>query len=355
MGQCAAMDERAGQDSILRAVRGVSMVEELNDFGPAVLEQVDALIPSDLASFNEVDPLAERAVVVARPYGITPDQLEVWQRWAHQNPALMHVLRTGDGSARRLSDFLTLDELHQLDLYRYVYGPLGVEYQLSTALPAPRPTVLGIALNRHGNDFSDAEVALLDALRPHLVQAYRHAQLITEHRRALEGVAGALEQEGRAFLVIGQRVLGPGLAMLARHFGPSRDRLPGPVQAWLDDERASFGASGPDRLRQPLVSVCDGRRLTLRFVPGGRGPDLLWMVELPAEPDATPLQRLGLSPREAEVLWLLTKGRRSDEIARDLGVAAGTVKKHLEHVYRKLGVSNATAAVAQAFDALAAR
>jgi DNA-binding CsgD family transcriptional regulator len=349
------MDEKAGRDSILRAVRGVSMVEDVDDFGPAVLEQIDALIPSDLASFNEVDPLAERAVVVGRPYEITPGQLGLWQRWSHQNPALMHVLHTGDGSARRLSDFLTLDELHQLDLYRYVYEPLGVEYQLSAALPAPRPTVLGIALNRHDRDFSDEEVALLDALRPHLVQAYRHAQLITEHRRALERVAGALEQEGRAFLVVGQPIAGPALALLTRHFGPTTEGLPEPVQAWLDDELAGFHSSGPERLRQPLVSVRDGRRLTLRFVPGGRGPDLLWMVELPAERDAAPLQQLGLSAREADVLWLLTKGRRTDQIARDLGISAGTVKKHLEHVYRKLGVSNALGAVAQAYDALASR
>lgn len=34
-------------------------------------------------------------------------------------------------------------------------------------------------------------------------------------------------------------------------------------------------------------------------------------------------------------------------------LSAGTVKKHLEHVYRKLGVSNATSAVAQAYNHLA--
>jgi DNA-binding CsgD family transcriptional regulator len=91
----------------------------------------------------------------------------------------------------------------------------------------------------------------------------------------------------------------------------------------------------------------------VRFVPGGNGPDLILLVERVSEPDATPLQRLGLSEREAEVLWFLTKGKSTSEIARDLGISTGTVKKHLEHVYRKLGVSSATAAAAQAFDVLA--
>ena len=349
------MDTTPNHEAILRAIQGVSMVEDLDDFGPAVLEQIEALIPSDLSSFNEVDPLAGRALVVGRPHPITQDQLEVWQRWSHQNPCLMYVLETGDGSAKRLSDFLTPDQLHELELYTYVYGPLGVEYQLSGALPAPGGTVLGVALNRGDRDFSDQEVALLDALRPHLVQAYRHAQLITEHRYALEHVAGALGEEGRAFSVVGQPVVGHALTLLSRHFGPLDGELPEPVQAWLEEELAAFGSGDPQQLRQPLVSVRDGRRLTVRFVPGGPGSDLLWMIELPPESDATPLQRLGLSAREAEVLWLLTRGKQTKEIARDLDISAGTVRKHLDHVYRKLGVSNATGAVAQAFDALSAR
>lgn len=349
------MDTTPNHDSILRAIHGVSMVEDLDDFGPAVLEQIEALISSDLASYNEVDPLAGRALVVGRPYAVTQDQLEVWQKWSHQNPCLMYVLRTGDGSARRLSDFLTSDELHELELYEHVYGPLGVEYQLSAALPAPGQTVLGIALNRRDRDFSDGEVALLDALRPHLVQAYRHAQLITEHRRALEHVAGALGEDGRAFSVVGQPITGHALTLLSRHFGAEDGALPEPVQAWLNEELAAFESGDPDQLRQPLVSVRDGRRLTVRFVPGGGGSDLIWMVELPTESDATPLQQLGLSAREAEVLWLLTRGKQTKEIARELGISAGTVRKHLDHVYRKLGVSNATGAVAQAFDALSAR
>jgi hypothetical protein len=49
------------------------------------------------------------------------------------------------------------------------------------------------------------------------------------------------------------------------------------------------------------------------------------------------------------VLRLLATGRRNDEIARLLVVSAATVRKHLEHVYDKLGVGTRTAAVALAF------
>jgi DNA-binding CsgD family transcriptional regulator len=52
-----------------------------------------------------------------------------------------------------------------------------------------------------------------------------------------------------------------------------------------------------------------------------------------------------LTPREREVLALVAEGRSNAEIAQSLCVAPGTVRKHLENVYAKLGVHTRTAAV----------
>jgi DNA-binding NarL/FixJ family response regulator len=52
-----------------------------------------------------------------------------------------------------------------------------------------------------------------------------------------------------------------------------------------------------------------------------------------------------LTPREREVLGLLTKGHPNKEIARKLELREITIKVHLKNVYRKLGVSNRTQAV----------
>jgi DNA-binding CsgD family transcriptional regulator len=46
----------------------------------------------------------------------------------------------------------------------------------------------------------------------------------------------------------------------------------------------------------------------------------------------------GLTPRESEVLLLLAYGRTLSIIARDLFVAKGTARSHMESIYRKLGV-----------------
>jgi DNA-binding CsgD family transcriptional regulator len=57
-----------------------------------------------------------------------------------------------------------------------------------------------------------------------------------------------------------------------------------------------------------------------------------------------------LTRREAEVLALLVQGKSNAMIARMLFIAPGTVRKHLERVYAKLGVVNRTEAAGRAFE-----
>jgi DNA-binding NarL/FixJ family response regulator len=51
-----------------------------------------------------------------------------------------------------------------------------------------------------------------------------------------------------------------------------------------------------------------------------------------------------LSTREAQVLHSLAQGLSNKEIAAALGLSVGTVKTHLRHIFRKLGVSDRTSA-----------
>ena len=55
-----------------------------------------------------------------------------------------------------------------------------------------------------------------------------------------------------------------------------------------------------------------------------------------------------LTERELEVLRLLAAGRRNRDIAQELVVTQETVKKHLSHIFDKLGATNRTQAVAHA-------
>lgn len=56
-----------------------------------------------------------------------------------------------------------------------------------------------------------------------------------------------------------------------------------------------------------------------------------------------------LTPREREILTWVAHGKTNREIAAALYLAPGTVRKHLDNVYAKLGVGNRAAAVARTF------
>ena len=60
----------------------------------------------------------------------------------------------------------------------------------------------------------------------------------------------------------------------------------------------------------------------------------------PSDPDSSQL-----SPREQDVLGLLSRGLLYKEIAGQLGISSNTVRQHIHNIYRKLHVQNRTEAI----------
>ncbi|MFH7242393.1 MAG: helix-turn-helix transcriptional regulator [Spirulina sp.] len=66
----------------------------------------------------------------------------------------------------------------------------------------------------------------------------------------------------------------------------------------------------------------------------------------------TILKSLGLTQREAEVLFWVARDKSNVEIAKVLNCCEGTVRKHLEHLYKKLDVQTRMGAVMTALEKL---
>lgn len=76
-------------------------------------------------------------------------------------------------------------------------------------------------------------------------------------------------------------------------------------------------------------------------------------VELrPDFSSSAPLEALGLTPREAEVLLWVAQGKSNGDIAGILACAENTVKVHLARTFEKLGVENRNAAAMRAVEVL---
>ncbi len=77
----------------------------------------------------------------------------------------------------------------------------------------------------------------------------------------------------------------------------------------------------------------------------------------PATPTAEPKRQgadapdlAALTPRELEILQLLTEGKSNPEIAQQLVISRATAKTHVERIIRKLRVSDRTQAAFRAIE-----
>ena len=63
-------------------------------------------------------------------------------------------------------------------------------------------------------------------------------------------------------------------------------------------------------------------------------------------------ERFGLTTRESQLLFWLTRGKSNREIGIISGISGRTVEKHLQHVFEKMDVGSRHAAMVQAIEAL---
>ena len=75
-------------------------------------------------------------------------------------------------------------------------------------------------------------------------------------------------------------------------------------------------------------------------------------VSLQRNLDERQLGSLGLTPRQAEVLYWISKGKSNHDIGVIVSASTRTICKHVEHIFAKLEVENRTAAAAIAFAVL---
>lgn len=155
---------------------------DLQELCFGLLRALRRTIPAEWSALNELPADLPRTISITEP--AVPREMHVaFARYGQENPLVRHHRETHDGRATRFSDVVTRRELHRLDVYREVYRPLGVEYQIAFTLPSSARRVLGIALSRGKRDFTASERDLLNLARPYLIQAYRNALAHTELAR----------------------------------------------------------------------------------------------------------------------------------------------------------------------------
>lgn len=112
--------------------------------------------------------------------------------------------------------------------------------------------------------------------------------------------------------------------------------LPGPLSDAFFESRDWGMSRALSRSWRRHVSVKSGFKLTAHFIPDSDGGNIVLKTG-PAD-TASGASALPLTGREQEIVALVAAGKTNVEIGILLEVSARTVQKHLENIFRKLGV-----------------
>jgi len=196
----------------------------------------------------------------------------------------------------------------------------------------------------------DDHALVRDALA--LLIALHHPDVDLRHAGRLHDARAVLDAEPDVDLVLLDLALpdSAGLATLqaVRDAAPatrtvvlSADDRPEIVLAAIDAGAAGFipKATESRLLREALATVLRGGV----YVPP------ITLAASPAPPgQPASAERLGLTPRQIDVLRMLVDGRSNKLIGRALDLAPSTVKTHLEAIFQRLHVNSRTQAVVAA-------
>lgn len=199
----------------------------------------------------------------------------------------------------------------------------------------------------------------LNLLRPHLMQTRANAFAYSQIQRLLKQFRQALDQGGVISLAIDGRVqlITPQAKHLLNQYFGCQDSytLPDSLQQWFQDQLSQLTRNShglPTCL--PFYREQAEQRLVIHLIPDPIREQYLLLLEEQKLLlfSIAALESLGLTQREAEVLFWVAKDKSNAAIARVMDCCEGTVRKHLEHLYKKLDVQTRVGAVMTALERL---
>lgn len=346
MGRWAYRAPTVGKVTLppLRAQDARDILETLHDLDRArtgrelmvsVLEHLSRLIPSLSASFNWfAEGRIDYLVHPAMPAEDTPRLERVMLRNWRENPLVVYMTTHNDVRVLRWRDVIDDETWHRSPLYTEFYQPLGIKDQLGIRLPSPPDVIAGLVVNGD-HAFDERDTAVFTHLAGNIAWRLGAVADGEAMRTALEGLGWskvAVDDDGR--------ILGETDASVAPLIGGDRLLVPELRSIVSGPTPASF----PDN---PHVIVTPEGRFRTIVARNALPPHTLFVFAVDSALRTDQLSALvaaGLSPRESEVAAALRAGTTNAVIATQLGISVGTVKKHIERVFRVLGVHNRTAA-----------
>lgn len=212
-------------------------------------------------------------------------------------------------------------------------------------------------------NFTKCDRCVLNLLPPSRLMQVQDSLILNQIQLLLRQLKRALDRLGVISLAIDGQVqfITPQAEHLLSQYLPfqSSNTLPDPLQRWFKSVISQLAHhSDVSCSCVPFHLGSAGQQLNVHLVSDSIGKQYLLLLEEQVEEQEPPsfsiasLKSLGLTQREAEVLFWVAKDKSNAAIARVMDCCEGTVRKHLEHLYKKLDVQTRIGAVMVALERL---
>lgn len=281
-----------------------------------------------------------------------PEGIEIFEQFFYQHPFAQDVIGNKIQSAVKVTDYVTQSKYERTELYNEYYRVSPLNRQMGLALPVASDLTIACTIHRWGKDYTERDRSILTLIAPYLGNCINNSfafeRLKLEIKDHSSGII-AVDLNGKI-----QFVNEFARELLAKYFtGEKMTDKSLPENLWSWTRQQDLANKKEFELPSPPLKIknADGE-LTIRLIGSNQIQERTLLLEEKKFLCPGTLEQLGLTRREAEILFWIAQGKTDGEIGTLLFISPRTVHKHAENIYVKLGVETRTAAMLRALDAL---
>ncbi|XPV77648.1 MAG: LuxR C-terminal-related transcriptional regulator [Desulfovibrio sp.] len=298
------------------------------NFFEQVLHLMQGYVPFQVSGYSVVDIQAKALdmKMLQSQEGENVPNLSELEKFILTHPLRDVCYHNDRGAVVGTIDLMAESEWKKTPLYNEVHRKLGLVHDTSMRFYMGTLCVSFAFCDKKplGKEYYD----FLNLIAPHLGPAHKTLKL---QRR------GLLDHLPDNVILISKNqhldAISPlAVRLLHKYFSVNKrvtEQLPDDVWSWIR-YAMSKGEGG-----QILISKLSESTLALSLLRTAEGYLILLEESITVVPKVV-LSKMGLTKREAEVALWASQGKQNREVASILSISSGTVRKHMEHIMKKL-------------------
>jgi hypothetical protein len=335
-------------------VRELYHLDTQRNYSKRVIQGVERLIGGNSVAMISIKRKGDPANLLAGNVGPEIRKLfPIPASYLRDHPCYRHHLENPEGRAVSIGDLLPLYRWRNMASYNETFAKVGLHEQFGARVPLANGDYLALVIGRSRRTFTERDHVVMNVLRHHVSAGLR--SLTSPPAISANTMAEALEPFIDGFIVaLDAAGSVQFFSEQARKYfevffmeeRPFKDGIPDTVRSWIRSEISIFGTSAL-AIRPPKAFVVRRGEKVLNIQIAQTRDSAAHVLVLRVEDAFLEMQKLvpiGLGLRRTGVLYWLAKGKTNEEIGIILGMATGTVKTHLKHIFSRLGVENRTSA-----------